>query len=104
MTGAQRAPAFADLPTVAEAGVPGFELINWYGLFAPADTPAAIVAALHRDVSLSLRCADAQAAFAKDGADAAPSASPEAFRRVLAKEVDDWRKIVKLPGFSAALR
>ena len=104
MTGAQRAPAFADLPTVAEAGVLGFELINWYGLFAPAGTPAAIVAALHRDVSLSLRGADAQAAFAKDGADAAPSASPEAFRRVLAKEVDDWRKIVKLPGFSAALR
>ncbi len=104
MTGTKRAPVFPDLPTLAEAGVPGFELINWYGLFGPAGTPPAVVALLHRDVSQSLGSADARAAFAKDGADAAPSASPEAFRRVLAKEVEDWQKIVKLPGFAEALR
>ncbi len=104
MTGTKRAPAFPDLPTLAEAGVPGFELINWYGLFGPAGTPPAVVALLHRDVSQSLGSADARAVFAKDGADAAPSASPGAFRRVLAKEVEDWQKIVKLPGFAEALR
>ncbi len=104
MTGTKRAPAFPDLPTLTEAGVPGFELINWYGLFGPAGTPPAVVALLHRDVSQSLGSADARAAFAKDGADAAPSPSPEAFRRVLAKEVEDWQKIVKLPGFAEALR
>ena len=104
MTGAKRAAAFPDLPTMAEAGVPGFELINWYGLFGPAGTPHAIVKLLHRDVSQSLATPDAQSAFAKDGADAAPSASPEAFRRVLANEVADWQKIVKLPGFADALR
>ena len=49
----------------------------------------AIVVLLHRDVSQSLGNADAQAAFAKDGADAAPSASPDAFRRLLAKVVED---------------
>jgi len=104
VTSAKRAQAFPDLPTLAEAGVPGFELVNWYGLFAPAGTPPAIVALLHRDVSQSLAGADAQAAFARDGADAAPSASPEAFRRVLAKEVEDWQKIVRLPGFAENLR
>ncbi len=104
MTSTKRAAAFSDLPTLAEAGVPGFALINWYGLFGPANTPPAIVALLHRDVSQSLATNEAQTAFAKDGADAAPSASPDAFRRVLAKEVEDWQKIVKLPGFAEALR
>ena len=104
VTSAKRAQAFPDLPTIAEAGVPGFELINWYGLFGPAGTPPTIVALLYRDVSQSLGSADAQAAFAKDGAEAAPSSSPEAFRRVLVKEVEDWRKIVRLPGFAQALR
>ena len=104
VTSAKRAQAFPDLPTIAEAGVTGFELVNWYGLFGPAGTPPAIVALLHRDVSQSLGRADAQAAFAKDGAEAAPSSSPEAFRRVFVKEVEDWRKIVRLPGFAQALR
>ena len=80
---------FLDFPTLAETGAPGFELINCYGLFGPAGTPMAIVVLLHRDVSQSLGNADAQAAFAKDGADAAPSASPDAFRRLLAKVVED---------------
>ncbi len=104
VTSAKRAQAFPDLPTIAEAGVPGFELINWYGMFAPAHTPPAIVAALHRDIVQSLSVAEVQNAFAKDGADATPSQSPEAFKRLLVKEVEDWQKIVKLPGFAQALR
>ena len=104
MTGPKRVQAFPELPTIAEAGVPGFEFINWYGLFGPAGTPPVLVALLHRDVSQLLGSAEAQAAFAKDGAEVAPSASPEAFKRVLAKEVEEWRKIVRLPGFAEALR
>ena len=104
VTSVRRAPAFPDLPTIDEAGVPGFALINWYGLFGPAGLSPAIVALLHRDLSLSLSGAEVQTAFAKDGADAAPSASPAAFQRVLEKEVEDWRKIVRLPGFADALR
>ncbi len=104
VTSAKRAPAFPDLPTLAEAGVPGFALINWYGLFGPAGMPPAIMVLLHRDVSRSLGSAEVQTAFARDGADAAPSASPAAFRHVLEKEVEDWRKIVRLPGFADALR
>jgi len=104
VTGAKRAQAFPDLPTIAEAGVPGFELTNWYGLFGPAGTPPAIVTVLHRDISQSLDSAEMQAVFTNDGAQAAPSVSPEAFRRVLAKEVDNWQRIVNLPGFAQALR
>lgn len=64
VTSPKRAPAFPDLPALAEAGVPGFELMNGYGLFGPANTPPAIVALLHRDVSQSPGTPEAQTAFA----------------------------------------
>ena len=104
VTSLRRAQAFPEVPTISEAGVPGFELVNWYGIFAPAATPPAIVAALHREIAYSLNSAEVQAAFAKDGAEATPSASPEDFRALLVKEVANWEKLVKLPGFAEALR
>lgn len=100
----KRAQAFPEVPTITEAGLPGFELVNWYGLFAPAATPRAIVAALQRAVSQDLGAPDVQSAFAKDGAEATPSASPEAFAELLAREVKSWEKLVKLPGFAEQLR
>jgi tripartite-type tricarboxylate transporter receptor subunit TctC len=104
VTSLRRAQAFPEVPTIAEAGVPGFELVNWYGIFAPAATPPAIVAALHREIAQSLNSAEVQSAFAKEGAEATPSASPEDFRALLAKEVANWEKLVRLPGFAEALR
>lgn len=104
ITSVKRAPAFPDVPTIAEAGVPGFELINWYGLFGPAATPRPIVAALHREIARNLGAPEVQNAFAKDGADATPSASPEAFAQLLNKELGIWEKFVKLPGFAENLR
>ena len=104
VTNDRRAKAFPDLPTIAEAGVPGFELINWYGLFAPAGTPPAIVKMVHGYVTQDLSSAEVQAMFAKDGADAVPSKSPDEFSTVLAKEVDLWNKFVKLPGFAEGLK
>jgi tripartite-type tricarboxylate transporter receptor subunit TctC len=104
VTSLKRAHAFPEVPTISEAGVPGFELVNWYGIFAPAATPPAIVAALHREIAQSLNSAEVQAAFAKDGAEATPSASPQDFRALLVKEVANWEKLVKLPGFAEALR
>jgi len=104
VTSLKRAQALPDLPTISEAGVPGFELVNWYGIFAPAKTPPAIIAALHAEIGQALNAADVQAVFAKDGAEATASATPEAFRAVLAKEIQNWEKVVKLPGFAESLR
>ena len=105
MTSPQRAKALPDLPTLSEAGVPGFDLINWYGLFAPAGTPRAIVAVLHRDVTQALNSSDVQAMFAKDGAEAAPSDSPEEFKGLLAKDLDMWEKIIRtMSSFADSLR
>ena len=104
VTSPQRAKALPDLPTISEAGVPGFDVINWYGLFGPAGTPRAIVAVLHREVTQVLNSSDVQAMFAKDGAEAAPSSSPAEFKGLLAREVDNWEKIIKMPGFADSLR
>jgi tripartite-type tricarboxylate transporter receptor subunit TctC len=104
ITSLKRAAAFPDVPTLHEAGVPGFELINWYGLFAPGATPRPIVAALHGEIARNLGAPDVQNAFAKDGAEATPSASPDAFAALLAQELKIWERFVKLPGFAENLR
>jgi tripartite-type tricarboxylate transporter receptor subunit TctC len=104
ISSAKRVHAFPDIPTIAEGGVSGFDLINWYGLFAPAAAPRPIVNALHRMVVQELTAADVQAAFSKDGAEATSSPSPEAFAALLAKEIASWERFVKLPGFAEHLR
>jgi tripartite-type tricarboxylate transporter receptor subunit TctC len=104
VTSATRSKAFPDMPTLAEAGVPGYEVVNWYGLFAPAKAPPAVVSALHREVAAVLQAPEVQAMFDKDGADAVGSASPTAFRKVFEDEVGKWERYVKLPGFAEALK
>ena len=104
MTSAKRVQSFPDVPTIAEAGVAGFELINWYGLFAPAKTPSVIVDALQAEIARALGSAEVRAAFAKDGAEATPSASPRQFAALLDKELASWEKLVKLPGFAENLK
>ncbi len=104
VTSATRTQAFPEVPTIAEAGVPGFELVNWYGIFAPAATPPAIITALHREIAGALSTPEVQAAFAKDGAEATPSATPQQFGTLLAKEIENWHKLVRLPGFAESLR
>ena len=84
--------------------MPGFELVNWYGLFAPAGTPPAVVRAVHGHVSQDLNTLEVQDMFAKDGAEAVPSGSPAEFGNLLAKEIDIWRKFVKMPGFAEGLQ
>lgn len=104
VTSLRRVQAFPDVPTLDEAGVPGFELINWYGLFGPKAVPRPIVTALHREIAQSLTTPEVQTAFAKDGAEAMPSPSPAAFAALLEKEIKSWEKLVKLPGFAEHLR
>jgi tripartite-type tricarboxylate transporter receptor subunit TctC len=104
ITSPRRTKAFPDLPTIAESGLPGFELINWYGLFAPAGTAPVIVSALHRETVQALGSGEVQAMFARDGAEATPSGTPAEFRQVFEKEVILWEKTIKLPGFAQDLR
>jgi len=104
VSSARRAPSLPDVPTIAESGLPGFDLVNWYGLFAPGATPPAIVLALHREAAVIVESQDMQAMLAKDGADAESSASPAAFRRLFESEVVKWEGYIKLPGFAEALK
>jgi tripartite-type tricarboxylate transporter receptor subunit TctC len=103
VTSPQRSKLLPEFPTVMESGV-SFELVNWYGLFAPAGAPAGIVSLLHQNVVQALASPEIEAMLARDGAEAAPSQSPAQFGTVLAKEVEHWNKIVLLPGFAEALR
>ena len=103
VTSPQRARSLPEFPTIVESGVP-FELVNWYGLFAPAGTPPGVVSLLHQNVVQALGSPDIETMLAKDGAEAAPSATPAQFGAVLAKEVEHWNKVVLLPGFAEALR
>lgn len=104
VTSLRRAQAFPELPTVSEAGVSGFDMTNWYGIFGPAGTPRAVVLALHREIGRALASPDIRARFASSGAEAAPSGSPVEFGNALSKEVDRWGKIMKIPAFAESLR
>jgi len=100
----KRTKAFPDIPTVAESGLAGYELVNWYGTFAPAKVPPAILVALHREIAGAVQTPEMQSMFDRDGAEATASASPAEFRKVFEAEVGKWERYVKLPGFAESLR
>jgi tripartite-type tricarboxylate transporter receptor subunit TctC len=89
-----------ELPTVAEAGVPGFAITQWYGMIAPAKTPPAIVTKISKEISRILHQPDVKEKLASDGADAVGNA-PEAFGAHIKAEVAKYAKIVKLVGLKA---
>ena len=86
-----------DIPSVAEGGVPGFEMVGSYGLLGPAGMSPAVIAALNRDLVQILALADVQQKLALDGADA-PQLSPEQFRDAIVNEIDKVAKLVKESG------
>ncbi len=97
VAGAQRASALPDVPTVAESGVPGFEASAWFGLVAPANTPAAVLAKLEGDVDAILKMPDVQKRFTELGAEPG-TLSGEAFGKFLADETAKWTKIIHESG------
>ncbi|MFO1306145.1 MAG: tripartite tricarboxylate transporter substrate binding protein [Burkholderiales bacterium] len=97
VTTAQRSSLVPDLPTMAEAGLPGFDISTWYGLFAPAGTPPAIVAKWNADVTKILTSPDVRAKLIADGADPSPD-TPEQFREFIARELAKYARIVKASG------
>ena len=86
-----------DIPSIAEAGVPGYEAVQWYGFLAPAGTPAAIITQIHAEAMKALNSAEMKEKLAHDGAEPAPT-SPEAFAAHIRNELDKWRKVAKAAG------
>lgn len=97
VTTAKRSGLVPDLPTVAEAGLPGFEANNWYGVLVPAGTPRAIVNRLNKEIVAVLNLPDLKDFLFKQGLDAAPS-TPEAFAAYIRSEKAQWEKVIKAAG------
>lgn len=97
VTGAQRVPAFPQVPTIAEAGVPGYEATLWYGVLAPAATSTAVVARLHAALSAALQSRELRQRLVADGAEPAAS-TPEEFRAHIESEIQRWAPIIRASG------
>ena len=100
VTTAQRSPALPDVPTVAEAGVPGYEATSWFGLLAPAKTPAPVVAKLNAAILKALADPDVKNKLLEQGAEPAGE-TPAQFAAFIASETVKWGKIVKQSGATA---
>jgi tripartite-type tricarboxylate transporter receptor subunit TctC len=98
-SGVKRSPQLPNVPTIAEAGLPGFEVNVWYGLFAPRGTAPAIVAKMSSDVSTLLRTPEMRERFVALGVDAEGGTAAE-FRTYFRNDVEKWRKVVKAAGVS----
>lgn len=95
VTSAQRSPAAPDLPTIAEAGVPGYQSVQWFGILGPAGTPQAIVDRVHRELGHVMQDDETRKIFLADGAEPAYSKTPEAFAALIKSEVAHWAKVAK---------
>jgi len=100
VTTAQRSPALPDVPTIAEAGVPGYEATSWFGLLAPARTPAPVVARLNAAILKALADPDVKKKLLEQGAEPAGE-TPAQFAAFIASETVKWGKIVKQSGATA---
>jgi tripartite-type tricarboxylate transporter receptor subunit TctC len=94
-TGSMRTAAAPDLPTVAEAGMPGFEISAWYGMLAPAGTPPAIVNRLHEEIVKALKSPELKERWTSLGADVVYQDTPEQFNSFLKNDLTKWAKVIK---------
>jgi len=94
VTSAKRHPMLPEVPTIAESGYPGFEALSWQGLFAPAGTPAEVVARLNAETLKALASEDFRESFARQGFTVAGS-SPAEFRAFIEAEIPKWARIIK---------
>ena len=97
ITSAKRSGFTPDIPTIAESGVPGYESTAWYGVIAPARTPAAIIARLNLELTKMLDQPDIKAAIAAQSFEILPS-NPEQFNGFIKTELVKWAKVVKESG------
>jgi tripartite-type tricarboxylate transporter receptor subunit TctC len=99
-TGATRSTHLPDVPTIAETGIPGYESSGWYGVLAPAGTPAAVVGRLHTDIRRLMAGADMKQRMVELGADPAAD-TPEQFARFIGEETVKWAKVIRESGATA---
>ena len=94
VTSPRRSPAFPDIPTMAEAGMPGFESISWYGFWAPAGTPPEIIKRLQQEVAKALASPELAQIWASQGADPGGESS-EQFAKYIRAEIEKWGKVAR---------
>jgi tripartite-type tricarboxylate transporter receptor subunit TctC len=97
VTGAKRSPSAPEIPTMAEAGVPGYESVGWFGLMAPAGTPREIVLTLNREINRILQLPDVKARLLELGAEPA-STTPQQFLEFIFSDNAKWAKLIKERG------
>ena len=95
VTGSQRSVVAPELPTVAESGLPGYDVTPWYGVMAPAGTPTAVIARLHREIVEVMKSAEVQEKWKGWGANANYSKTPEEFGAVMKAEAAKWDRVIK---------
>ncbi|MCE9641420.1 MAG: tripartite tricarboxylate transporter substrate binding protein, partial [Betaproteobacteria bacterium] len=99
VTTAKRSGALPDIPTIAEAGLPGFEVSNWYGVLATGDTPRPAVDRLNVELNRIARAPDIAEKLAAQGADPA-TGTPEEFERFIQAELKKWAVVVRSAGIN----
>ena len=97
VTTAQRATALPDIPTIAEAAIPGYEVSGWYGVIGPAGLPPAIVARLNKEINANLLIPETRKQMASEGAEPR-TATPEEFGAAMARDRLKWAKVVAAAG------
>lgn len=100
ITSATRSALLPDLPSIAESGLPGYELMSWHGMFAPAGTPQPVVTKVHGVVVGALKSQDVRERFASQGAEAVGSA-PAEFARFLRNDIEKLGKLIRAAGIKA---
>jgi tripartite-type tricarboxylate transporter receptor subunit TctC len=97
LTTLTRIEALPDVPTIAEAGVPGYESVQWFGMLVPAGTPRPIIDRLHQEIARSLRAPDMRGRLTSLGLTAVGS-TPEEFGAYMRSETEKWAKVIKTMG------
>jgi tripartite-type tricarboxylate transporter receptor subunit TctC len=97
---AKRIAALPEVPTISEAGVPGYEVTNWWGIVVPAGTPRSIIDRLHKELTAVVASTETKQRFETEGAEPL-SMSPDEFGRFIAAETVKWARVVKDAGIRA---
>ena len=97
VTSSKRIATLPDVPTIAETGLPGYEVTNWYGVMAPAGLPKDLLTKIHADLVKAMKQPDVQQRFQAEGGDATPN-TPEQFAAFIRNEITKWGKAVRESG------
>ena len=97
LTSLTRSPDLPDIPTVAESGLPGYEVVLWYGTFAPAKTPTAVITRLNQEVVSIMQSPEMRERLASEGGRPVGN-TPEQFQEIIKADVAKWAKVVKEAG------